>query len=339
MPGQRPGHPSFQISTWPTLMTSTRYGMVGWQEFASNRTEILAKYDLAKLHESSRPVKTERGVTGEAAIREWLSGFLPIKYRVTSGYIIPDVLQTPDYKLYHHDVIIFDAINAPVLWTEGNPDQSEQGKRRAIPAKYVHAVLEVKSSFGRESATDALNKLRELNAIAPHFPAQFSCSAIFIELPKSLASKGEFLKHLLPDPPIFAFRGGLILRCELNREMSGEFSILSSDGGLGSVQNVPDLPLAKDIDSLNIYLNSEGQCVIAEAGGGAMFVSDGVSNWMVSKQYGPTFCTDDTCVSLSWSANGFSQFALDLLNCLEGRDPRENQYRFGQIFDHLERRN
>jgi hypothetical protein len=313
--------------------------MVGWQEFATNRTEILAKHDRAKAQEASRPIKTERGVTGEAAIREWLNGFLPAKYRVTSGYIIPDVVQTPDYKLYHHDVIIFDALNAPVLWTEGNPDQSELGKRRAIPAKYVHSVLEIKSSFGSQNAVDSLNKLRQLDSIASHFPPQFTCSVIFIELPTSLASKGYLLRHLVPSPPIFAFRGGLILRCALNAEMSGEISLMENDGSPGSVQNNPDLPLAKDIDTLNIYINSEGQCVIAESGGGAMFVSDGISNWMVSKQYGPTFCDNGTCVNLSWSANGFSQFALNLLNSLEGRDPRENQYRFGQVFDHLDQRN
>jgi hypothetical protein len=255
------------------------------------------------------------------------------------GYIIPDVVQTPEYKLYHHDVIIFDALNAPVLWTEGNPDQSELGKRRAIPAKYVHAVLEIKSSFGRENAIDSLNKLRQLNSIASHFPAQFSCSVVFIELPSSLVSKGALLEYLVPIPPIHAFRGGLILRCEANDEMSGEITIMENDGSPGSVQNNPDLPLAKNIDALNIFINSEGQCVIAESGGGAMFVSDGVSNWMVSKQYGPTYCNNGTCVSISWSANGFSQFALNLLNWLEGRDPRETQYRFGQVFDHLERRN
>jgi hypothetical protein len=278
-------------------------------------------------------------VTGEAAIREWLNGFLPAKYRVTSGYIIPDVVQTPEYKLYHHDVIIFDALNAPVLWTEGNPDQSELGKRRAIPAKYVHAVLEIKSSFGSGNAIDSLNKLRQLNSIASHFPPQFSCSAIFFELPMSLISKGDLLRHLVPNPPVFGFRGGLILRCDLNPEMSGEISVMENDGSPGSAQNNPDLPLAKDIDELNIFINNEGQCIIAESAGGAMFVSDGVSNWMVSKQYGPTYCDGGLCANISWSANGFSQFALDLLNSLEGRDPRANQYRFGQVFDHLERRN
>jgi hypothetical protein len=312
--------------------------MVGWQEFASNRTAILAKFDLAKIQNLSRPVRTEHGATGEAAIREWLNDFLPTKYRVTSGYIIPDVVQTPNYKLYHHDVIIFDALNAPTLWTEGNPDHSEQGKRRAIPARYVHSVIEVKSAFGKESAKGALEKLSQLNLIYEHFPKHFSCFVIFMELPDSLVSKGELLSDLLPHSPIFGFSGGLILRSGLNLEMSGQISISSNDGSPGSVQNNPAIPFAKDMDQLNIFINGEGNCIIAESGGGATFVSDGLSNWMVSKNFSPIFCVNGVCVCVSWSANGFSQFALHLLGLLEGSVSLENPYRFGQIFDHLERR-
>jgi hypothetical protein len=319
-------------------MPSPRYGMVGWREFASNRTDILAKYDAAKARSASRPVKTQHGVAGEAALREWLSSFLPTKYRVTSGFIIPDVLESPGYKLYHYDVIIFDALNAPVLWTDGTSDQTEQGKKRAIPARFVHSVMEVKAAFGAESAKNALDKLRELNAIASHFPPQFSCAVVFMELPVALVPRSNLLRHLLPEPPVHAFRGGIMMRCEINAEMSATIAIFKGDGSRGSAQNMPDLPLAKEIDQLNIFINSQGTCVIAESAGGAMFVSDGVSNWMVSKQYGPTFCGQDLCVTLGWSANGFSQLALDTLFHLEGADPRENRYQFGQVFDHLERR-
>ena len=91
-------------------MENARYGMVGWREFKSNRTDILATYDAAKARAASRPVKTEHGDTGEAAFREWLGASLPAKYRVTSGFIIPDIVQAPDYKLYHYDVIIFARI-------------------------------------------------------------------------------------------------------------------------------------------------------------------------------------------------------------------------------------
>jgi hypothetical protein len=319
-------------------MAAERYGMVGWQEFASNRSQILAEYDLAKAQESSRPVKTQHGVTGEAAIRRWLGTFLPEKYRVTSGYIIPDIAQTPDYKLYHHDVIIFDAQNAPVLWTETNPDQSDQGKKRAIPARYVHSVIEVKASYNADSAKSALGKLRELNAISSHFPLHFTSAVIFIDLSQQLARNGSVLRYLLPQQPIQSFWGGLILRCEINKEMSGLISLFQSDGGSGSVQNKTDLPLAKDIDQLNIFIDHNGNCVIAESGGGAMFVSDGVSNWMVSKLFTPSYCENSLCVNLAWSANGFSQFALHLLSYLEGSDPQKSKYRFGQIFDRLERR-
>jgi hypothetical protein len=154
----------------------------------------------------------------------------------------------------------------------------------------------------------------------------------------SLASKGRLLQHLLPDPDVHAFWGGMIMRCTLNNEMVGLITLFKGNGSPGSVQNNETIPLAKDIDQLNIFINKEGGCVIAESAGGAMFVSDGVSNWMVSKLFTPCFCNNDSCVSLTWSANGFSAFALHLLSYLEGSDPQNSKYRFGQIFDHLERR-
>jgi hypothetical protein len=318
-------------------MTSSRYGMVGWREFASNRANILRKYDAAKEVSASRPIKTEHGVTGEAAIREWLTSFLPKKYGVTSGSIIPDVLESPGYKLYYHDIIIFDALNAPVLWTDDNPDQSQQGRKRALPARYVYSVIETKASFGADPARDAIDKLRQLNEIAAHFPPQFSCAAIFMELPISLASQGNLLRHLLPNPMVQGFWGGMIMRCTLNNDMSGLIKIFRGDGSPGSAQNDRTIPLAKDIDALEIFMTKDGACSIPPAAG-AMFVSDGVSNWMVSKLFMPSFCINDLCVGLMWSANGFSQFALHLLSYLEGVDPQNRKYRFGQIFDRLEQR-
>ena len=80
--------------------------------------------------------------------------------------------------------------------------------------------------------------------------------------------------------------------------MSGNITFYKSAGQLASIQNFPTLPLAKDIDTLNIYINKEGGCVIAESAGAATFVADGVSNWMVSKMYAPTFCGKDVCVTL-----------------------------------------
>lgn len=120
--------------------------------------------------------------------------------------------------------------------------------------------------------------------------------------------------------------------------MSGVISIFQNDGSPGSIQNNPSIPLAKDVDQLNIFINQDGNCVIAESAGGAMLVSDGVSNWMVSKLFTPCYCENALCVNVTWSANGFSQFALHLLSYLEGRNPQNSRYQFGQVFDHLERR-
>src|SRR5581483_5139416 len=118
-------------------------GMFGWKEFHRNRKDILAEFDRARAYNSSRPVRVEHGTAAEAEVRRWLSSYLPGRFGVTSGYLIPDVV-VASYELYHFDVIIYDALASPVLWIDGNHDDAEQGKRRAIPAKYVRSVFEVK---------------------------------------------------------------------------------------------------------------------------------------------------------------------------------------------------
>jgi hypothetical protein len=83
---------------------------------------------------------------------------------VTSGYVIPDLLAvSPRYDLPHFDVIIYDALEAPVLWVNAHPDQSALGQRRAIPAKHVRAVLEVKATLTRKHVKDARAKLNTLH--------------------------------------------------------------------------------------------------------------------------------------------------------------------------------
>ena len=158
------------------------YGLVGWREFIRNKEDILCEYDAAKKRNRSRPVKTSHGNAGEAAIRKWLSAFLPGKYGVTSGFIIPDIIQTSDYKLYDYDVIICDKNNAPVLWADANSDTSEQGEKRAIPARYVKAVVEVKATFNRINLAKAVKKLQELNNLKPYLPKNFVCSLLFLSI-------------------------------------------------------------------------------------------------------------------------------------------------------------
>jgi hypothetical protein len=68
---------------------------------------------------ADRIVKTEHEPAAEAKVREWLERTLPKKFGVTSGYVIPN-LMAPEFKLEHFDIIIHDALDAPVLWVDEN---------------------------------------------------------------------------------------------------------------------------------------------------------------------------------------------------------------------------
>ena len=109
------------------LEGSREYGFFGWKEFRRNRKDLLAEFARAKDYSASRPVQSEHGNAAEAVLRKWLSTFLPARYRVTSGYIIPDVV-VPEYTLSHFDVIVYDAINSPALWVDGDYDTSTRAE-------------------------------------------------------------------------------------------------------------------------------------------------------------------------------------------------------------------
>lgn len=66
------------------------YGFYGWKEFLTTREELLNEFDRARNKNISRPVRTSHGNAGEAIFRKWLEEFLPKRYAVTSGFIIPN---------------------------------------------------------------------------------------------------------------------------------------------------------------------------------------------------------------------------------------------------------
>jgi hypothetical protein len=125
----------------------------GWSQFLAARKEMLDSFDKARIHSRKHKVETEHGNVGEAEFRNWLKNFLPKKYAVTSGYIISTGVSEKE-KIPHFDVIIYEHLDAPVLWIEDNHDKSEQGRSLAIPAEYVKAVIEVKSAFKNKTVKD-----------------------------------------------------------------------------------------------------------------------------------------------------------------------------------------
>lgn len=313
------------------------FGQHGWKEFNRNRKDILSELDKILEQTENRPIQVAHGIGVEAYLRKWLSEFLPKKYGVTSGYIIPDLYDN-SLKLYHYDIIIYNQLDAPILWTEGNFDQSEQGKYRAIPAKHVVAVYEVKSRLTKSNIADALNKLNQTADFSSQLNPLYSCGIIFIDLKENENNNESIIKELIKGKDIVGFTGGLILRYEGDHSSTGLirlFDIKPED----NIDNKHYKPIAKTIDSLNIYLTEEGSLQIAEQGGGAKLVATSNNNWSVSKTYGITCKEGNKSIHIDWSRSNFSDFCIDLISSLEGLVFNDkNRPSFGQVFDRIERK-
>jgi len=313
------------------------YGQHGWREFNSNRKNILSELDKALELIQNRPIQVAHGQAVEAYIRKWLSEFLPKKYGVTSGYIVPD-LYDHSAKLYHYDIIIYNQLEAPILWTEGNYDQSDQGKFRAIPAKYVSAVYEVKARLTKDNVIDALKKLDETKVFVEQLPRNYTCGIIFIDLKESDNNSESIIKALLKDNNVFGFVGGVVVRYEGDKSCTGLITISNTESQ-ADLNNQLITPIAKPIDDLDIHLTERGNLVIAEQRGGTKLVATSVKNWSVAKIYTTTYCQKGKCISILWSKGGFADFCINLISSLEGLAFNDkNRPVFGQIFDIIKRK-
>lgn len=224
-------------------MSNEPTNSAAWRQFLLAKRAMLAAYDRAQSHARTRPVATHHGNVAEAAVRDWLGAFLPKRFGVTSGYIrsqgIPNV-----YQSSHLDVIVYDQLEAPVLWIEENRDKAEAGRARIIPAEYVHAIIEVKAAFNRRSVADATEKLRQLeplmagsDAAAERYPKYLPVSAViamlFFELRREdrldLMALNEFREISFNRP----FYGAIILRGDgVPPDETGEIRQAVSDQAL-----------------------------------------------------------------------------------------------------------
>jgi len=270
-------------------------GHQGWQQFLTWKHELLTAFDRGRQYALGHEVETYHGFVAEAHFRSWLSEFLPKKFGVTAGYIIsqaaPDDAKTPAF-----DVIIYDQLESPVLWAEGHPDRSPQGKMRAIPAEYVKAVIEIKAALNTKLAKDAVDHLFELDPILGddepgakyryYLPPDFTCWTVFVELRRTDANTVTPLNHLARATALRGFLGGFVIRGEgLSQEMSGELATS------GCNVNCRPLPSAATL--------LEGSCF---------------SEWQPMPK-GNMFGQ----VGLSWSKVYFSTWPFHLLRLLNGQ--------------------
>ena len=222
-----------------------RIGTQGWKQFLTNKKEMLNKFDRAKEYAKIHEVETYHGIVAEEQFREWLTNFFPKKYSVTSGYIILQS-QSDEIKAPHFDVIIYDAMNSPILWTEDHSGLSRNGRSQAIPAEHVLAVFEVKSQFSASTVNKALDHLEDLKPLydeidkpdvlnKQYLPINFVCGMIFFELniknQYSKASLNNVIRGNIPR----GYVGGLILRGEgIPEENTAVIDILLSESEMCS---------------------------------------------------------------------------------------------------------
>jgi hypothetical protein len=315
-------------------MSDGQYGISGWKEFHRNRQDILDEVNRVRQLITNRSVKTAHGVAGEAYIRKWLSEFLPKKYGVTSGYVVPNLYGDAN-KLYHYDVIIYDSLEAPVLWIEGNSDNSDQGKYRAIPAKYVKAVYEVKSTLSVKTVKEVLDKLNQLQLFKHQLDDKFSSAAIFIDLPSENINNKKILPALLKGCEMHGFWGGVVLHCEIDKTATGVIHYSAYEKN-EPTSKMDDLPLITPIDDVQVIGQEDGSIQLRSAGAGAILTSDGEKTWYVTKVYNKQYSVGALGVDIAWSRSGFSHFAMEVLRTLEGLERGDtNQPSFGVVFDYL----
>ncbi len=276
-----------------TERLTPKFPSQGWKQILTARKDMLDAYDKAREQARSHEVETYHGKMAEAKFREWLSGFLPRRFAVTSGYIVSSGLGHAD-KTPHFDVIIYDALESPVLWIEDNPDSSAGGRSLAIPVEHVRAVLEVKSHFSTAGVRASIEHLRDLTDILSgvddpterykfYLPGNFLCGLVFFELRLDDAKSKTALSAIIDGIALRGFLGGIILRGESHTlPHTGRISLTQSEEPLSSL--LPDTPLLEIGISDTIQIADKVHL-------GAM---------------------------IQWSEAGFAQFAFDLLAMLQG---------------------
>lgn len=289
------GHPAVDYRIGLTNMSqdSGEWKSVAWQQFLIARKELLARYEEAHVHARGQAVAAHHGVVGEAAVREWLARFLPKRYGVTSGFVKS---QDPKSAMTSHfDVIIYEQLEAPILWTESNKDKSELGLSRVIPAEHVRAIIEVKSALSRKTMRDAIDKLDELRPLMlgmnvpnerypKYLPINTILSMLFFELRAADAKDSEVLELVRDFETIRVFYGPVVLRGEgLHPDYTGKFEKLRS--------TEPMMPIfSPEKGMLSGYAHSGSR----ESGAGHILAN------------------------LMWGDVNFSGFAFDLLALLNG---------------------
>lgn len=215
---------------------------IGVDAFLAERKRLLDSYDQAKAKMSDDPVKVDHGTNAEVIFRDWLNSFLPKRFAATKGYIITHSLNY-DGPLEEWDILIYDALEAPILFYKNSGDKGQP--RQAIPIEHVRGVLEVKATLNPKNAQLATRKLTHLkhfiglnssHEYPEHLCEPFVCGVVFFETAvanlKTYRCALDHLSTIFQQEPLLPFMGGLILRSQSQAEHSGYLQAMISDNPL-----------------------------------------------------------------------------------------------------------
>jgi hypothetical protein len=96
----------------------------------------------------------DKGENREDLLREFLEQHLPKRYGVLKG----EIVTSSGMKSHASDVIVYDALNSPVLY---------KGKTAVVPVESVYGIIEVKSRLSKSELLDAIRKIEAFKRLAP----------------------------------------------------------------------------------------------------------------------------------------------------------------------------
>ena len=96
----------------------------------------------------------DKGENREEILRQFLKERLPQRYGIAKG----EILDPSGVHSHSADLIIYDALNCPVLFT---------GKTAVLPIEGVYGIIEVKSRLSKQKLLDACEKIEDFKRLAP----------------------------------------------------------------------------------------------------------------------------------------------------------------------------
>jgi uncharacterized protein DUF6602 len=118
--------------------------------FSSIEATMLARFRESGFIQHSG----DKGENREEILVEFLRIHLPKRYGVTKG----EVITKEGNRSHAIDIIIYDTVNCPVLYS---------GKTSILPIEGIYGIIEVKSSLSKPELDDALSKIESFKRLAP----------------------------------------------------------------------------------------------------------------------------------------------------------------------------